>query len=342
MPSDTDTKSLLRVLVRALILATLVAVALISGKFNDLINLYDLGFVLTGGVAMALMSFAPAEIGTAFKKAGATPEPSDGHPAAVVFWESASRSFWMVGVLASVITFAIALTSSEGGIAAIATRMASSFIGAVYGLILSVICLVPAFKLSGARTLGPSGSTSAESGSAPTAPRPAFRYPRLVGYTVFVFMVAGTLIEAHLRIPEPNRFQAWEWLIYWPAVLVVLGGTSALVLFIGNAGKGQSFTFGFAVTGLLGALLGFIQVLLGMAARNIQDVSAAVSFVLSSCFFALLGMILVGAPLGNRWLRHSPHTKPPTLSLIAGYVFPLVALIFLVITWVVVLTPMKQ
>jgi flagellar motor component MotA len=56
------------------------------------------------------------------------------------FWEAAVRNFWMMGVLGSVISFVIALGNSEGGIFEIATRMSASYLSAVYGMILAVIC----------------------------------------------------------------------------------------------------------------------------------------------------------------------------------------------------------
>jgi zinc transporter ZupT len=51
----------------------------------------------------------------------------------------------------------------------------------------------------------------------------------------------------------------------------------------------------FAITGLVGSLLGFIQALLGIAGKVISTVSAGITFVIASCFMAMLGMMLVVA-----------------------------------------------
>jgi hypothetical protein len=125
-------------------------------------------------------------------------------------------------------------------------------------------------------------------------------------------------------------------------LLVILGGTIALVLFVGSSAKGRTYTLGFAVTGLIGSLMGIIQVLLGFSSRRIGDIALAVAFILSSCFFALLGMMLVGAPLEDRSIKDLKEARYSTLSRAAWYVFPLVTLILLVITFVLVITPTKK
>lgn len=55
--------------------------------------------------------------------------------------------------------------------------------------------------------------------------------------------------------------------------------------------------------GLIGTLMGFIQMLIGMTdpgPGGIAHVAGAVPFVLFSCFTALLGMAVIGAPLGDQ------------------------------------------
>ncbi len=115
-----------------------------------------------------------------------------------------------------------------------------------------------------------------------------------------------------------------------------------MVVFLGNDAAGRTFTLSFALTGLIGTLMGFVQVLISFAHRSIQDVASAMAFILSSCFVALLGMMLVGAPLEDRSVKRGRASKPSTLSRVAWYVFPLVTLILLVITLVLVITPIKQ
>jgi hypothetical protein len=96
---------------------------------------------------------------------------------------------------------------------------------------------------------------------------------------------------------------------------------------------------GFALTGLIGSLIGFVQALFGFASYRIEDVVAAVTFVLSSCCAALLGMLLVGAPPEDRAVIMGRISRPSVFSRVAWYVFPLVALIFLVLMFVMIVTP---
>jgi disulfide bond formation protein DsbB len=336
MSSEDNRNKLFLVLGRFVILAFLLTAAILSGQFTDFMSAYGLFFVLLGGAALALMSFDVHEIASAFKDAARTLRPGAEIQKSIIFWESASRNFWMVGALATLVGFVVALTVSEGGIPSIATRMATSFVPAVYGAILSVVCLVAALKMSAQRSPGLGEETGAQSEKT----RSPLGIANLFGYVLFLALIVGTLIRADMNATEPI-FTPWGWVTYWPSLLVVLGGTTALVLYVGNGAEGHTFTFGFAVTGLIGSLMGFIQVLLGFSSSSIQVVTIAMTFVLSSCLFALLGMMLVGAPLEDRTVKGSPDARYSTLSRVAWYAFPLVTLIFIVITFVLVLTPMK-
>ncbi|MFC2165247.1 MotA/TolQ/ExbB proton channel family protein [Acidobacteriota bacterium] len=326
---------------RVLVLAILITAAILSGKFADFMDLYGLAFVIVGGLTLILMSFSAREIAAALRDAvSGTGSHSESHKS-LIFWESATRSFWMVGVLATLISFVMALTDSSGGLEGIATRMASALIPTVYGVILSVICLVPVLKFKEARTLGSHEGITGEEGTMEGGIVASLSFENLTGYVLFIAIIAVTLIKADLSSQAPI-FEAWEWVAHWPSLLVVLGGTIALVLFVGNSVKGRTFTLGFAITGLIGSLMGIIQVLLGFSSKSIQDIAAALTFILSSCFFALLGMMLVGAPLEDREIKNSKTAKCSTLSRVAWYIFPLITMILLVVTFVIVVTPMKK
>ncbi|MDH4217359.1 MAG: MotA/TolQ/ExbB proton channel family protein [Candidatus Aminicenantes bacterium] len=341
MNSGMKKKSPFLVLARILILAILIVAVIHSGRFANFMDIYSLVFVIIGGVALILMSFTAREIAAATRSAGKAIGSHPENHKSLTFWESSSRSFWMVGVLATLISFVIALTNSEGGVEGIATRMASALIPTVYGVILSVICFVPVLKLKEARTLSLPKEITEENEKTQDRITAPLSFENIIGYVLIIAIIIGTFIKAAISSKTPI-FDAWEWMIYWPSFLVVLGGTIALVLFVGNSAKGQTFTLGFAVTGLIGSLMGIIQVLLGFSSRSIQDIAAAVTFILSSCFFSLIGMMLVGAPLEDRSIKDLKTAKRSTLSRVAWYVFPLVTLILLVITFVIVVTPIKK
>ncbi len=341
MTSENKKRSPFLFLGRILIIAILIAAPILSGRFVDFMNLNGLGFVIIGGLALILMSFTFREVASAFKDAGRAIGFHPESHKSLIFWASASRSFWMVGILATLISFVLTLADPPGGIVGIAERMASSLIPIVYGAILSVICLVPALKLKEKRTLSPHEGITEEKGTREEGIMASLSFENIIGYVLFTAVIVGTLIKTKLTANTP-AFEAWEWVIYWPSLLVVLGGTIALVLFVGNSAKGRTFTLGFAITGFIGSIMGIIQVLLGFSTKSIEDVSVAVTFILSSCFFALLGMMLVGAPFEDRSIKNSKTAKHSTLSQIAWYVFPLVTLIFLVVTFVIVVTPIRR
>jgi len=341
MTSKNRKRNPFLILGRLLVLAILIAAAIFSGKFADFMDLYGLAFVIVGGLALILMSFTAGEILAAFRDAGsAVGTHSESHKS-LIFWESASRSFWMVGVLATLISFVMALTDSSGGIEGISSRMASALIPTVYGVILSVICLIPALKIKEVPSLGSNEGITEDDSEIQNSITASLGFENVIGYVLFIAIIVGTLIKADLSSQAPI-FEAWKWVVYWPSLLVVLGGTIALVLFVGNLAKGRMFTLGFAITGLIGSLMGIIQVLLGFSSKSIQDIAAAVTFILSSCFFSLLGMMLIGAPLEDRSIKNSKTAKHSTLSRVAWYVFPLITLILLVVTFVIVVTPMKK
>ena len=56
--------------------------------------------------------------------------------------------------------------------------------------------------------------------------------------------------------------------------------------------------------------------------------------------YRMLGMMLVGAPLEDRTLKSSTSVRHSTMSRVAWHVFPLVTLILIVVTFVLVITPM--
>lgn len=341
MPNEKNSKKLGLILARILVVAALAAAVVFSGKFSGFMNVRGLFFVLAGSVTLALTSFSIPEIGAAFRHAAGVP----GEPAAVrksiAFWEAAARNAWMTGVLGTILNFIVALCTMSGGIAEVATRMATSFLATVYGMVLAVICAVPAWKLGEILRLKPAVNAPNTIAKPEASLAKSLRFENVLGYLLFLVAVAWTTFKPVLGMAYLN-FSPFDWVLYWPSLLVVVGGTIVLVLFVGGAAAGRVLTPAFAVTGLVGSLLGFIQALLGIAGKVISTVSAGITFVIASCFMALLGMMLVGAPWEDRLVKTGRMDKPSALSRAAVYVFPLLALIFLVVALVLVITPIKK
>ena len=341
MSTEKNIKRLCLILARILVVAALFTAVVFSGKFSGFMNARGLFFVLAGSVTLALASFSIPEIGAAFRHAAGVP----GEPAAIrismAFWEAAARNAWMSGVMGTILNFIVALCTMSGGIAEVATRMATSFLATVYGMVLAVICAVPAWKLGDIMRFQTTRNISQNALNPAPAAAKSLRFENVLGYLLFLVVVSWTAFKPVLGMAY-LKFSPFDWIIHWPSLLVVLGGTIALILFVGSAGAGRILTPAFAITGLIGSLMGFIQVLLGFASRKIYLVSAGITFVIASCFMALLGMILVGAPWEDRLVKTGRMDRPSALSRAAVYVFPLLALIFLVVALILVITPMKK
>lgn len=323
---------------RILSLVLLAVAALLSGRSAAHLDPYGLLFIIVGGAAGALMTFTGGEIRAAFAHAGGALGSADEVRRSALFWEAAARNFWMLGVLRSILSFVISLGSLSGGLAALTSGLADSLLAALYGMILAVVCYVPYWKLEGQHH-PPRPPDSAVTPALPARGEIRnWQFSHIVGYALFVAILVSTL----LRPPVTEIGAAVRWIVYWPSLLLVFGGALALLLFLGEAAHESTISPGFAVTGMIGSLMGFVQALLGISAGSIENISSALTFILSSCFAALLGMFLLGAPLEDRAAKASGETARTPLSRVAWYVFPLLALIFLAVVFVLIVTPFEK
>ena len=126
--------------------------------------------------------------------------------------------------------------------------MANSLIPTLYGAIFGLVFLLPALRLTTQRGRDVA-SDEPEEATSPSI------LSTIAGYVIFLAMILGILFYADMNATEPI-FSAWGWLSTWPSILVVLGGTLAISLFVGTAAGGQTVTFGFAATGFIGSLIG--------------------------------------------------------------------------------------
>ncbi len=342
MTRTTNSKKILVVFARILVVCCLVFAVILSGKFTDLMSGPDFIFVLLGGVTLTLMSFSFKEIGLALKHTSGRPDSAEEQRKSGYFWETAVRNFWMMGVLGSVISFVIALGNSEGGIFGIATRMSASYLSAVYGMIFAVICTVPASKISGILNRQSKEERQNVLEESEDINIPFLKFETVIWYALFIFVLGWAIFTPLMGMAFEGPIKPQDLFLHWPSLLVVLGGTIAITFFVGNAAAGRFFTVGFALTGFLATLMGFVQAMFGFSSRGIQEIAAAITFILSSCFVALLGMMLVGNPLEDRSVKAGRGQKPLTLSRIAWFVFPLVVLILLFFTFILIVTPIQK
>lgn len=341
MSPRINQKRVFIILGKILIAALLITAVILSGRFADFMEGHGLIFVILGIVATALMSFSGPEIGAAFRHAAGADGSDEEIRKSALFWEAVGRNAWMLGVVGSLIYFVLALSCSQAGLAGIVSNLAISFLPAVYGMSLAIICLIPAWKLSIGYQDKQQEETQDVHRTQADDSSSTLRIEHVLGYILFIAVFAWTIIRPSLANIYPH-FKPVEWLANWPALLVVLGGTLIIVLFVNHTSYGSTWTLSFALTGLLGSLMGFILVLLGFVGRNIEDVANGMTFVLSSCTVSLLGMLLVGGPLEDRRMKTSRSDKHSSLSRVAWYVFPLMTLILLALAFVLVITPMKK
>jgi flagellar motor component MotA len=342
MASTNSSKNYMRILGMVLILAFVALGVIQLGNPISFVDPYGFLFILVGGIALVFISFPGAEIGRALRDAAVTPGNETDLRGSAFFWEAAGRGFWILGVLYStqnlLIGFA-ALATDPGGMQMITNKIAQSLLAGLYGILLAVICFIPCWKLMGRLKNAPLTPT-AEQRSKSIGP-PRWRFGAALGCALFILVLASFLVPNVLKLALPDML----WMGYRPAMLVVLGGTTALMLFMGGARSGPMLSTAFAVIGIIGSLMGCIQMLHSMTISGpsgIAHLAGALAFVLSSCFTALLGMALVGAPLEDRAIRTAQISAPSVLSRMAWYVFPLLALIFTVLVFVMLVMPLTR
>jgi hypothetical protein len=243
-------------------------------------------------------------------------------------------------ILHVTIDFASMATQYTASIQTILGIRAQALVPTFYGVLLAVICFIPCWKLMGklqSRTF----VLETEQGSISIS-RPGWRFGAAIGYVLFIAVLATYLTSAILKLPQSpiGLFVAFK-----PGMFVVVGGAIALMLFVGGSRSRPPLSTAFACMGLIASLMGWIQMLFGMTDSNpagIAQVAGAIAFIISSFFTALLGMIAVGAPLEDRAIRTGRVAAPSALSRVSWYVFPLLALIFLVLVVNVIIMPLNN
>jgi hypothetical protein len=323
------------------VLILVAAGIVLSGRFSALWSGTGLAFVLIGGAAAILMGFSTSEIGTSLKWTAGLRVGPEQLPGISYFWEAASRSFWLLGALGTVINFILALAPTaegSGGLQAIALRMTDAFRPALYGLILAVICSVPALKVQSAPGKIPESSGPAKPEGFASRRRAGLRVENIIGYLLLLGTLAWSMSPSFgaWRIPPwpGNPF------LDWPALLVVGGATVLLFLFLGRTAE-KSISGIFGVSGFMGALIGLLLTLFGFAGHRINDVGAGLAFVVSSCFLALVGIMFIGAPWEDRLARVRGE-RASIISRLAWYVFPLLTQVLIILVLILVITPIKK
>lgn len=310
-----------------------VAAVVLSGPFSGLVHRAGLFYLVVGSIAAALMGFSRREIGAAFRHTAGRPGTREETRRAAYFWEAAARNAWVLGALGSALNFTLALSLESGGIADAGNRMIQSFVVTLYGLVLAVVCLVPAMKLANRAQAAPAAATS---GAGPALAE------RVTGYAVFAAVLVSTYVMLVRGTLQSGPFSIVKVLLHWPAALVVFGGAIAMILFMGPGAGARGLTLGFGMTGLIALLMGLVQALFGFVHKNVGEIAAAVAFIVSASSFALLGLVAVAGPLEDREVMDGRREGAGPLSRMFWVLLPLLVFIFLVLTFIMVITPMTK
>jgi MFS family permease len=332
-------------LIRWLFAAAFLIAVIASGIFSGPINKAGLLYLVFGSVATALMGFTGREIVAAFRQAAGVAGAEESLGKSAHFWEAVARNSWVLGALGSALNFTIALGSESGGIGGIANRMIQSFVVTLYGLVLAVICLVPSMKLYGKAEearLRREARPATEAARPPHVTGRSMAVDRIIGYFLFAAVLVLTVLFLIGGQPQSSSLPMDKILLHWPAILVVIGGAIALALFMGAGAGAWAWTLGFVMTGLIGLLAGVIQTLSGFVHKDITEVSTALSFIISASSLSLLGLVAVAAPLEDREVMEGRKEKPSSLSRLFWAIFPLLTFIFLILTFIVIVTPMEK
>jgi hypothetical protein len=322
-------------IIRWLVAVAFIVAVILSGLFSGLTNTVGLFYLVFGTIAVVFMGFSRREIAAAFRQAAGRPGPPEELRRSAYFWEAAARNAWILGVLGSTMSFTIALGSESGGIEEILTRVLQAFVVTLYGLVLAVVCLVPALKLAGRAEDAPAQVRG------PGMKRPIL-FERVIGYALFAAVLGLTIFSLIKDYPQTGPLPMAKVMLHGPAVLIVFGGAIALALFMGVGAGARGLTLGFTMTGLISLLMGLLQALSGFVHKSQPELVAALAFVISASSFALLGLALVAAPLEDREVMDGRRERPWLLSRMAWTGFPLLAFIFLLLTLIVVITPMTK
>jgi TonB family protein len=186
--------------------------------------------------------------------------------------------------------------------------------------------------------------TNAEQGETPVSiGRPGFSLCTTIGYILFLGCLA--LIAFYFSVPM--LWSIIRLIVNPPSLFVVVGGALVLMLFRGEGNSERNLSVSIAAMGLIGSLMGGIQILSGIASFSrmgnpvsIGEVAGGVLFTICSCVLALLGMVLVGAPLADRAIRSGQVAAPSLFSRISWYGFPLLTLVVVPLVFVTIVRPM--
>lgn len=268
--------------------------------------------------------------------AGGRPAPDDALRRSVYFWEAAARNAFSLGVLGTLIGFVILICSESAVIPKIISGFADAVLSTFYGLVLVALFSLISFRI---RTrLEENNEVKASAGiSHLESQGKGLPWEHVLGYGLF----AALLLLAIFSIEPGKVYSPIQWFFRLPSILIVAGGGALLALFVRRP-VGSNLTMGFVLTGTISSFFGLIQIVCGFSGGSIKDVAAAVTFIISSCFVALVCMLFIGLPLEDRAELKLGKKKKRPLRRLAWHILPALVFLYLVLSFVIAITPIKK
>jgi TonB family protein len=351
---STNTHNSRWLILGKILILVIVAAAFIRSYLKttpaNFIDPFEFIFILVGGIALLMISFRGTEVRRALLHSVGVPGNDAEIKQSIYLWEAAVRGFWMLGGLGSILNLMIGFihlrTEQVNGLGGVIDELLTrGLLATFYGILLAVICLIPFWKLIGklkSRPLQP----EAERGETSISIRlPGWSWGTVMGYVLFL----AALAYIPFNFSFPKQWAVMVDVVHSPSLLVVVGGALVLMLFSGDANSGRSTSASFAAMGLIGCLMGCIQVLSGIIsfsrsgkAVDIAGVANGNAFLLFCCFAALMGMMLVGAPLADRAIRTGQIIAPSTSTRLSWYGFPILTLILAPLIVAVMTMPLPR
>ncbi len=313
---------------RIVILVITICLALALRGFAQYSNVTGVVFLFVGEISLLLMGFTVREVAAAVESVWRATASGKPRERSTCFWEAGARNALGLGVLGTLAGFAIQISSEAGSPDLFLGSLADTVLATVYGLVLAAVFSITGLRVR--RQREPHTDVSPTVGVQPGGTPVSGGWESWIGSALFAALVLWVVLSPSAG----GRFSASDWLMSWPAWLSVMGGALILGFLLGDPADGEALVLGFAYAGGISALVGLVRALHGFAETSIALVSAGSSWMISSCFAALVGMLAAAAARQDRAGRSEGN-----LSRLAWYGLPAVSLIFLALVILMVMTP---
>lgn len=296
-------------------------------------NLVTLTLIAVGDVALLLLGGWRLSLLPALLHAAGRGGRAEELRCSAGLWSAAARNAWVLTALAALVQLGRAFGTGPSSLGGLAASLLGIAFVSVAGVALAGVMALPPLHLrmrSGPVADAPVAEQAASS------PPASDRLAAWAGGLLLLAVLAWALALSDLGTRPAT------WLLHWPAVLVVAGTTVAIALYLGDPSSGTTLTASLTAAGTLGTLAGLAQALHGFGAASIEVVTSGIVLALGSSFSALTGLAMIGLPRLDRATAQGAAPRPHALARAAPWVLPALALLTVVLTAIMVMTPITR